>query len=255
MSSRGQDPSKNFNVLLNLYKMNPLKESNIYKSFSQHTLSRGVDENSVPIKLESNEKERERTRINLKQIEQIIHHGIKRPDLQSTEVRNPDYDVNNVDTEKFNIDIFKIASLKTTTEALRIRVKFNGLFENVESDEFDKISTTERNSNKIGTESRILHGTKSLSTTDSTSSTIQSLESNEFETLVEETKKRNFVQDENVKNNSNNRLLDSTSTTIKSLESNEFDKLVEGTNKRNIDHNENVKNNDTNRFLDIVIFR
>ncbi|KAJ0170863.1 hypothetical protein K1T71_013635 [Dendrolimus kikuchii] len=91
----------NFNVLLNLYKMNPLRQSKIYNALFNNILSPRPDtvDRSLNFNLNESTKEKEvKTVLHLKQIEKAIHT----PKGHTKEIKPPDYDVRNVEVEKFN---------------------------------------------------------------------------------------------------------------------------------------------------------
>lgn len=76
LCSKGAEDEK-FQVLLNLYHMNPLKHSNIYKSHSDRMLSANKSSEVGAMNLDSNESTREKrksVKMKLRDIEKQIHH-------------------------------------------------------------------------------------------------------------------------------------------------------------------------------------
>ncbi|XP_045780294.1 uncharacterized protein LOC123877535 [Maniola jurtina] len=73
---------ENFNVLLSIYKMNPLKHSNVFKTFSNHILLPGPDERRSALNFNINEshESREKNSTNTKsKNEALINHATHKP--------------------------------------------------------------------------------------------------------------------------------------------------------------------------------
>ncbi|XP_059050487.1 uncharacterized protein LOC131845440 [Achroia grisella] len=126
----------NFNILLNLYKMNPLKSSNIFKTFSNNMLlpNRAEESNAI-MHFDSNESVREnqmRVDRNLKHIEDIIH--VEKPHRQ--EISPPDYIVADTSPEIFSNEnrINDIVSDIGHKHVEMKQKKFRSLFADIEND-------------------------------------------------------------------------------------------------------------------------
>ncbi|XP_046973099.1 uncharacterized protein LOC124539790 [Vanessa cardui] len=65
----------NFNILLSIYKMNPLQRSKVFKTFSNRILLPKPDEQTPELNYNSNEstKKQNGTKVKLKPIEEYIH--------------------------------------------------------------------------------------------------------------------------------------------------------------------------------------
>ncbi|XP_031763953.2 uncharacterized protein LOC116412812 [Galleria mellonella] len=125
----------NFNVLLNLYKMNPLKRSNIFKTFSNNMLLTNRAANAT-LHFDSNESIREkqmRVDRNLKHIEDIIHvEKSRRP-----EINQPDYiaDTSPEIYSNDNVINYLVANIGHKHDREMKQKKLNYLFEDTESNE------------------------------------------------------------------------------------------------------------------------
>ncbi|CAD0205629.1 unnamed protein product [Chrysodeixis includens] len=92
-----------FNLLLGLYKVNPLRTSQVYRSFSEGVLSGHPDRKKVDgMQFESNENNKKKLKLNLKEIEKVIHLKHKKA---RRVIGKPEYDIEDVDIENFNVDI------------------------------------------------------------------------------------------------------------------------------------------------------
>lgn len=123
---------ENFNVLLNLYKMNPLKKSQVYKSFLNGILlpNRG---NSA-LNNDSNESVFTKTKptLSVKQLENIINAS-----NSNNNIKQPDFDIENINAEKFSID-----NINNQIESSSRKEDFNSIFGHLESVEDDHIPVT-----------------------------------------------------------------------------------------------------------------
>ncbi|VVC90287.1 unnamed protein product [Leptidea sinapis] len=70
--------SDNFNVLLSIYKMNPLKNSDVYKKFSNRVLMSRPDGPKPDLNLNSNESDREKQNDNAKSkdVDELAHDAV-----------------------------------------------------------------------------------------------------------------------------------------------------------------------------------
>lgn len=102
MSGRGKNGDV-FNLLLGLYKLNPLRSSKVYKSFSEHVLSGHYEKkNHDVMHFDSNESAKRRVKIDLNEIEKVIHGKSNR---SNKAIRKPEYSVDSVDIENFTVNI------------------------------------------------------------------------------------------------------------------------------------------------------
>ncbi|XP_028043463.1 uncharacterized protein LOC114252961 [Bombyx mandarina] len=96
--------AENFNALLNLYKINPLKKSKIFRTYAdQILLSNKQDTQSGVLNIDSNESTRmkqAKTDLHMKEIDEYIHVT----NFTKTAIANPDFDVQDVAAEKFNLN-------------------------------------------------------------------------------------------------------------------------------------------------------
>lgn len=89
-----------FNLLLGLYKLNPLKHSKVYSKFAKNVLAPG----DITDVLSSSENRNYHKKYQeLKEIENVIHPLIKKQSKHFLD--KPEYDVENIDTENFKIDL------------------------------------------------------------------------------------------------------------------------------------------------------
>ncbi|KAJ8709489.1 hypothetical protein PYW08_009493 [Mythimna loreyi] len=135
-----------FNMLLGLYKINPLKTSPVYRSFSTNLLTgmgRGNDDRVV-LNSESSESliENKQVKTNLNEIEKMIHTKNKKP---VNFIERPAYDLNDVvSTENFNAEfvindkvLSKEALQRTLLDDHNYREDFSSLFDHIGSIEAD----------------------------------------------------------------------------------------------------------------------
>lgn len=123
----------NFNVLLNLYKVKPLKKSQIYKSFSNRILFPNRNDDAAP-NFDPGESffNKSKATLSFTQLENIINAN-----HSNNEIEKPGFDVENIDTEKFTID----TPIRTVNESLNRKEDFNYLFGNQESEDDHSLVT------------------------------------------------------------------------------------------------------------------
>ncbi|RVE43873.1 hypothetical protein evm_011489 [Chilo suppressalis] len=122
-----------FEVLLNLYKINPLRQSKIYKQFSNRMLlPNRVDNPTDVLHFDSNESTRERkarTKVNLKQIEEAIHMTQPRHKFK---IGPPSYTVHDVVPEKFNGEqVFDISRLHKDKGRKEVTEVFDNILDHI----------------------------------------------------------------------------------------------------------------------------
>ncbi|CAB3222913.1 unnamed protein product [Arctia plantaginis] len=97
-----------FNLLLGLYKLNPLKHSKVYSKFAKNVLAPG---DITGVLSSSENKNYQKKYQELKEIENVIHPLIKKQPKHSLD--KPKYDVENVDTEDFRVDLVLPDNIET----------------------------------------------------------------------------------------------------------------------------------------------
>ncbi|XP_047035861.1 uncharacterized protein LOC124641739 [Helicoverpa zea] len=129
-----------FNLLLGLYKINPLKGSDVYRSFSDKLLL-GRSEKAQGYKANSDEIGKGQLKESLNEIEKIIHLTTKKP--SSTFVK-PAYDVDDVSTENFKVDIVVNEKYMVKDDMRRIEDEddFNSILGHLSSNEVKDIPVT-----------------------------------------------------------------------------------------------------------------
>ncbi|XP_026734452.1 uncharacterized protein LOC113498584 [Trichoplusia ni] len=135
-NQRGYKNGNVFNVLLGLYKVNPLRRSQIYRSFSEGVLSGHPERTKVEdMKFESNENKKKKLKSNLNEIEKVIHVKHRKP---RKKMGKPEYNIEDVDIENFTVDIMiNDTSSKEKIEVNPENDNFSGLFAHIGSDEID----------------------------------------------------------------------------------------------------------------------
>ncbi|XP_022827722.1 uncharacterized protein LOC111357322 [Spodoptera litura] len=124
-----------FNVLLGLYKVNPLKSSKVYKAFSEDMLLGRGDKTHIVLNFESDEYAKEQMKTNLHEIEKIIHKKSEKP---RNHLEKPEYDINDVSTENFKVDIVlndKILAKEQLKKSYQDKEEFGSLFGHIGSNE------------------------------------------------------------------------------------------------------------------------
>lgn len=132
----------NFSVLINLYKMNPLRQSKVFKMFSNKILLPNAGD--VPaLHLNANESGREkrmRASKNLKHIEDAIHESRR---VARKGPGRLQFEVENTSAEQFTETHYSFAKLKEYEQS-EMDASFNNIFDHInESNErTDQIPTT-----------------------------------------------------------------------------------------------------------------
>lgn len=135
--TRLTNPNGNiFNLLLGLYKVNPLKSSKVYKAFSDDVLLGRGDKTHVVLNFESDEYAKEQMKTNLHEIEKIIHK--KSDDKPKSRFEKPEYDINDLSTENFKVDIVlneKVLAKEQLKKSYQDKEEYGTFFGHIGSNE------------------------------------------------------------------------------------------------------------------------
>nr|XP_053619886.1 uncharacterized protein LOC128680635 isoform X2 [Plodia interpunctella] len=128
--------SDNFNVLLGLYKISPLKNSYIYKKFSNHVLLPTRTADIVHYEShESSIENRTRLGLNLKHIENIIHATASPKNITSGQY----YSVENKGPEFFTNAMQPSYTLEIPSQGSDDQ--FNNIFDHISSNDVETVNT------------------------------------------------------------------------------------------------------------------
>ncbi|CAH2097069.1 unnamed protein product [Euphydryas editha] len=105
-NKRKRSNTENFDVLLSIYKMNPLKHSNVYKMFSNRVLLPRPDVHNADLNYNSNEstKKANDTNVKMETTEKTFQTAIYRPLYVDNKMEkfDPEYFIKTIISESYN---------------------------------------------------------------------------------------------------------------------------------------------------------